>query len=929
MWKLHIFVNNGYRNLLHGTLRGQQHVVTKRKVEKLYNNYLTVALLFYKGYFQRLQAMHGMPQIPRINSLLQLDALDIDEAQSARAPADAVRKSFHATLLHLGDISRWRDKARPRPDGLQTAMLFYELAHDLNPRSGAAHHQLGIMMEGKHLHVVYHLYRSVAVENPHPNALPNLEQEFKKLSQPTTPGRRSGPPDPDEAFSNWFTKLHARSYKGEQFSQELEDEVIHRLEIALKKPYALPVLLKMVLINIAAYHVAKYKINKEYSLNASNSCQYILRLNVRWILVLSRLLQSELLEYVKAAPPTENATSKDDSRADAKISQQVSIFTETILPLARIYMAWLFIYRADIVEYQDHLAHYVFDMYRALAQSLTMMAREFKSVLAASPYLLPEDVEALGMKPFDDAKLESSVCRIHHEYKTDNFKPHWEDTGRPRNTPEQETKSRVYDLVNCGFSLALDDRFPLGITTSASQGSSEAITISYLEGGKVPTLIQEPDSALPAVGEQLAQTQGQGLGYHDDSIPVQPSSHDGNVRGAPATVCENADHGHTRALSKPVGQHKTGVDQSHPVVNDPLETESDLSLHFRMEHMVDDLLDEDESDLGVHPQQRGLEGGPEDPSYGMHSATAEKVFGGLQIQDHGVGAVYGVSSGSPWDSFQGFSRHGARQRSSTKTPQHGALAGLHASSPTVPGTTRSSILQPSVPAFIPGAQPQSGSDERSFSPASANGFGNQFGQAGLGFGRPSSGFSGSARDGLGHARQRLGGSTDSSGASPFLSPKGDARAYRIATGPQNVDEKGKSVSPSSGFGWGKSSFSTTFSQNVSGLPSVNSPFGLPAAGFDGAFAQRDPSANYQTYSAPANNWTQYQQPSNLSLVSNGNIYNATTAYGRGDIATKDDPTHFRNAVRGTSMATAVAEADAYDRAILESALVDNQAQLKR
>lgn len=929
MWKLHIFVNNGYRNLLHGTLRGQQHVVTKRKVEKLYNNYLTVALLFYKGYFQRLQAMHGMPQIPRINSMLQLDALDIDEAQSARAPADAVKKSFHATLLHLGDISRWRDKARPRPDGLQTAMLFYELAHDLNPRSGAAHHQLGIMMEGKHLHVVYHLYRSFAIENPHPNALPNLEQEFKKLSQPSTPGRRAGPPDPDEAFSNWFTKLHARSYKGEQFSQELEDEVIHRLEIALKKPDALPVLLKMVLINIAAYHVAKYKINKEYSLNASNSCQYILRLNVRWILVLSRLLQSELLEYVKAAPPTEDVTSKSNSRADAKISQQASIFTETILPLARIYMAWLFIYRSDIVEYQNHLGHYVFDMYRALAQSLTMMAREFKSVLAASPYLLAEDVEALGIKPFDDAKLASSVCRIHHESGKDNFKPHWEDTGRPKNTPEQETNSRLYDLINCGFSLALDERFPLGITTSTSQGSGEAITISYLEGGKVLMPIQEPNGASQAVDEQLAQSQGHSAASRDDPIPVQTRGSDRNVKGAAAAVRENAGYGHTRTSPGSEGLRQTAVDRSHPVVNDPLETESDLSLHFRMEHMVDDLLDEDESALSAHPE-RGFEVGLDDSSYGMHSATAERVFGGLQMQGHDVNATFGVSSRTPWDSYQAFPRPGAPQRNSTKTPQHGTTAGLHTSSPSnAPGATRPSVLQPSVPAFVPGAQPQSGSDERSFSPASASGFGNQFGQAGLGFGRPSSGFSGSARDGRGHVRQKLGGSTDSSGVSPFLSPKGDARAYRIATGPQNADEKGKSVSPSSGFGWGNGSFSTTFSQNASGLPSVNSPYGLPSAGFDGAFAHRDLSANYQTYSAPANNWSQYQQPSNLNLVSNGNVYNATTAYGRGDVASKDDPTHFRNAVRGTSMATAVAEADAYDRAILESALIDDQAQPKR
>lgn len=901
MWKLHIFVNNGYRNLLHGTLRGQQHVVTRRKVEKLYNNYLTTALLFYKGYFQRLQAMHGMPQIPRINNLLQLKALDVDEAQSARAPAGAVQRSFHATLLHLGDISRWRDKARPKPDGLQTAMLFYELAHDLNPRSGAAHHQLGIMMEGNHLHVVYHLYRSFAVESPHPNALPNLEQEFKKLSQPTTTSRRAGPPDPDEAFSNWFTKLHARSYKGDQFSQELEEEVIHRLEIALKKPNVLPLLLKMTLTNIAAYFVAKYKIAKEYSLNASNSCQYILRLNVRWILVLCRLLQSEVQEYVKATLPTGVASPQDKAMGNAEHSKQASVFTDTVLPLVRVYMAWLFIYRADIVEYQDHLSPYVFDMYRALAQSLTMVAKELTAALATSPYLLVEDVEALGLRPFDDAKLTTSVCRIHHEPEKDSFKPHWEDTGLPKNSPEEETKRRLYDLMNCGFSLALDERFPLGITTAVSEGSSEVITISYLEGGKIPPPIQGLNSTPQVLGEQLAQFQEHPPRPFEDAIPP----------GFAAV---------------PVAS----FDRNSLLFNDVLETESDLSLQFRMKHMVDDLLDEEESGSSVH-SELGPASGPGEPSYDMRTASTERVSGGMPSQAHGAvaPATSVANSLSPWELFNGFPKPGARQRSATSTPYQGPIGGLNASSPgNLAGVGRASALQPTVPAFKSAARPQSGSEERSFSPGSATGFGNYFGQTGLGLGRPSSSFSGSAHGGLGHARQRLGGSTDSSGPSPFISPKGETRAHR-ATAARDAEDKGKSVSPSSGYGWGNGSFSTTFSQNASGLPSVNSPFGLHTAKFDGAFTQRDPSSNYQTYSAPANNWTQYQQPSNLSMVSNGNIYDATTAYGRGDVATKDDPTHFRNAVKGTSMAKAVADADAYDRAILESALADNQPRPKR
>lgn len=895
MWKLHLFVNNGYRDVIRGQLKGQQHVVTRRKVEKLYHNYLTTALLFYKGYFQRLQALHGMPQIPRINSLLQLEAPGIDETQSAQTPAGAVQKSFHATLIHLGDISRWRDKARSRPDGGKATVLFYELAHDLNPRSGIAHHQLGIMKEGNHLEMVYHLYRACAIESPHPNAIPNLEAEFRRLLQSTTPGRRSGPPDPDEAFSNWFTKLHARSYKGEQFSQELEEEVLHRLEIALKKPGALPVLLKMVLINMAAYLVAKDKIQKEYSLDASNSCELILRLNVRWILILLRLLQSELEEYVKAAPPTEAQSSGGRNGTNTKASQQVNNFTETILPLARLYMAWLFIARDDIVKYQDHLGSYIFDMYRAVAQSLTMLAKEFTSQLPPSPYLLAEDVEALGMKPFDDAKLEP-VCRIHHEFGQASFKPHWEDTGRPKNTPEQETLSRIYDLIACGFSLALDEHFPIGITSSSPQSSSEPITISYIEGGKALTPAPEASDPPHQMNEQAELFQGNGPEPFEEHISVQHARCDSNVEGTTKGV--------PRQLST-----RSDSDRNHPVVNEPLETESDSSLAFRMEHMVDDLVDDDDTALGAQ-SKTFLNSGLGSSSYGMHSA--EQAFNGLPTQSRGVSAGLDAIPHDPWDSFQGFLQSGARMRSPS-TAQYGATAGLPAGSPmTMPGATRVA-LQPSVPGFAPGLRSHSGSDERT----------------GLGSGRPSSDFPGSFREGLGHDRQRLGGSTDSSG-SPFLSPKGNTRAYRAAAAAQSAEDKGKSVSPPTGQGWGNSSFSTAFSQNASGLPSINSPLGLPGAQYDGVSAHPGPYSNYQTYSAPINNWAQYPQPNNnLNMVSNGNVYDSSTAYGRGDVTTQDDPTYFRNAVKGASMATAMGQADAYDKNVMESALADDQPRPKR
>ena len=51
LWQLHSFVNNEYRSLL-GDLKVPQQIVTKRKVEKLYTNYLRTSQYFYRGYIQ-------------------------------------------------------------------------------------------------------------------------------------------------------------------------------------------------------------------------------------------------------------------------------------------------------------------------------------------------------------------------------------------------------------------------------------------------------------------------------------------------------------------------------------------------------------------------------------------------------------------------------------------------------------------------------------------------------------------------------------------------------------------------------------------------------------------------------------------------------------------------------------------------------------
>jgi protein SMG7 len=265
LWQSHSIVNSEYRKTLN-RLKSSQLSAQARKVDKLYTSFLRTSQYFYKGYIQRLSARYQLPELERMANGIKAESMTIDNPSDSVSAElrTSILESCHSTLIHLGDLSRYRSQARHKVPSYETALTYYSLADDLIPNSGYAHHQMGIIYldEKRHLDIVYHFYRALAVEHPHPNAMQNLEAEFKTLQLPSTPARRSSRPDPQDAFILWFVRLHAHFYKGEPFSQhkEMEDEVLGRLEMATRLPETLGILLKMVMINISAYHVANTKL---------------------------------------------------------------------------------------------------------------------------------------------------------------------------------------------------------------------------------------------------------------------------------------------------------------------------------------------------------------------------------------------------------------------------------------------------------------------------------------------------------------------------------------------------------------------------------------------------------------------------------------------------------------------------------------------
>lgn len=185
-----------------------------------------------------------------------------------------ILRSCHQTLVHLGDLSRYREtELAPKKYNWGPATGYYDLATAIYPASGASHNQLAVIarVDANHLRATYHLYRALAVEEPHETAKGNLELEFKKIHTAwdkgeliiNTPNRDIQ--KPGKALVGWFMRLHARCYNGIDFVEhdELESEVLSQLAIDLKERSLEGTLNKFILINISAEHFAAKRLRGE------------------------------------------------------------------------------------------------------------------------------------------------------------------------------------------------------------------------------------------------------------------------------------------------------------------------------------------------------------------------------------------------------------------------------------------------------------------------------------------------------------------------------------------------------------------------------------------------------------------------------------------------------------------------------------------
>jgi len=137
-------------------------------------------------------------------------------------------------------------------------------------------------------------------------------------------------------------------------------------------------------------------------------------------------------------------------------SEKITAVTRRILPGLRQYSSWLSC-NAGILAAQigdNTLNVQIKELWKIYANTLTLLTATFStSSLPVIDYLLEEDEDTIGFKPFDN---ESAYERYYIPNTPRVYKPHFHDEGVERQHPNLEMLGRVRELLTDGLILAMD-----------------------------------------------------------------------------------------------------------------------------------------------------------------------------------------------------------------------------------------------------------------------------------------------------------------------------------------------------------------------------------------------------------------------------------------------------------------------------------------
>jgi hypothetical protein len=470
--------------------------------------------------------------ILRINQRLFIDLTGQPPIKPSNDLRKRILQSCHATLIRLGDLSRYRESELVSKDrNWGPAIGYYDLASVINPASGASQNQLAIiaLADGNHLRATYHLYRALSAQEPHPTAKGNLEIELRKIMSAWAKRELIRPEDagiPGRALTPWFLYLHAKCYKGTDFAEhdELESEVLSQLAVEIRERSLEGTLQKFCLINIAAEDFAKARSIGKYTRrcysfphaltltpeeSVSDARVFFQRINVKTFFTLLQILLVEL---------ERTASFEDSNGKDALPSpDKVTVVARRILPALRHYSSWLLTNSQSLAEQKEEkdsaLSIQIKEFWKIYAGTLSLLASSFDvASLPEIDYLLEEDEESLGFAPLDqDATSRRYVGG------GDQIKPRMHDLGVERSHPNMEMLYRIREFVIDGLDLVVSNRIPVALVDSEDKktfiyqeedlpsqfyssphGRQHALSSASIEREDIPQATQDSHSVAEA-----------------------------------------------------------------------------------------------------------------------------------------------------------------------------------------------------------------------------------------------------------------------------------------------------------------------------------------------------------------------------------------------------------------------------------------------
>ncbi|KAK4227911.1 protein SMG7 [Podospora fimiseda] len=693
LWLAHCQITRTYRKVM-GKLAEPKQAAIKKRLDKLYASYLKTAQYFYRGWMQRVCARYGdsVKDLKRIARMaeIEMQVPDEEKVDAATQQVDIiVRDLCHKTLIYLGDLARYRTLQRPKDRNWENALTYYSMADDLIPESGFGHHQSAVIYgeTNEQLQVVYHFYRAMACDRPHPNAPANLAHQFQKLLKLKNWGTK-------RALVIWFVKLHAYYYQGKEFTErkELENEVDHHLAVAMKSGTHLDSdtdLIKIVLINITAYVVGLQKIQLQWTEEQERSCQYILLANLRTIHTICRLLKEEMTDLIQRIPvPSSDTTQPPEQQGD---EGKFSAVFERILPLLRIYMAWLCSYNSELVKYQLYLEPTFGNMCSMLSSTLSLLFElvgSSSNLGTAVSWRFPEDELTLGIRCLNGNHLHSG-CQLYYDAFKKKPKPRREEVPLAPESSNDVTFTRALDVALCAIDLAApDSEFPFN-TSKKVKGSQEHTTIVYLPGGKSKPAPkdqarQHSPHANPAT-EVKQQPKAQGIVATATPMPTSapvcapiPGPPTGSVPTPAHTPASAPEPAPVRVATppSPAESNELSEDQefygprlrksSHVAHKAPSNTQlraaaaraaqaapaSEFPIENHIYQILNDILiDDSDAALGQKAETPSRFAPQDETSYGMGSSTAQHVFGSSSTSPGPGSATAKAFPTLPWNYF--------------------------------------------------------------------------------------------------------------------------------------------------------------------------------------------------------------------------------------------------------------------------------------